>query len=336
MDEAALTNALLEIADSSWVGESRRIAARIAEREGMPAGRAADAAVVVSELATNLLKHAQKGLLQIAPLSARGQPAGVEILAIDRGPGIANLPASFLDGHSTAGTAGGGLGAIRRLSSDFDVYSQPGKGTVIVSQIFSEKIAVPPSFRVGVTARPLAGEPVSGDAWAIRVGETAALLMIADGLGHGVLAAEASTAATLAFQSSGEQSPERLVELMHRALRGTRGAAVAVARVDFEDSCVRFAGLGNVAGAVATAGKWRAMVSHNGTAGHEARRVREFLYPWNPESVIVMHSDGLSTNWNLAAFPGLTLRHPSAISGVLYREAARDRDDACVIVGKRR
>jgi anti-sigma regulatory factor (Ser/Thr protein kinase) len=335
MDQTALTNAFLEIADASRVGESRRITARVAEREGMPAGRAADAAIVVSELTTNLLKHAQKGLLQIAPLSARGQAAGVEILAIDRGPGIANLAASFSNGHSTAGTAGDGLGAIRRLSSDFDVYSQPGKGTVIVSQIFSERITVP-RFRVGVTARPLAGEPVSGDAWAIRVGEGAALLMVADGLGHGVLAAEASTAATLAFRSSGEQSPERLVELMHRALRGTRGAAVAVARVDFKDFHVRFAGLGNIAGAVAAAGKWQAMVSHNGTAGHEARRVREFLYPWNPESVIVMHSDGLSTNWNLAAFPGLTLRHPSVISGVLYREAARDRDDACVIVGKSR
>jgi anti-sigma regulatory factor (Ser/Thr protein kinase) len=350
MDQGSL-GAFLRIDDSSRVAESRRITALVAEREKLTAGRAAEAAIVVSELATNLLKHAQRGALQIAPLSMRAQP-GVEILAIDRGPGMSNPSDSFQDGHSTAGTLGTGLGAVRRLSSVFDISSQPGKGTVILSQLFEpvltggasqakacatilpNPVASRTSFCLGVTTRPVAGEAVSGDAWAVRFCDDAVLLMVADGLGHGLLAAEASAAAACAFYGSKEESAEGLVQTIHRALRSTRGAAVSVARIEFRESRVRFAGLGNVAGTVLAAGKLHSMVSHSGTAGHEARHIREFQYPWTSDGLIVMHSDGLSVHWDLASFPGLVHRHPSVISGVLYREAARDRDDACVMVGR--
>jgi anti-sigma regulatory factor (Ser/Thr protein kinase) len=362
MDQTSL-GAFLQIDDPSRVAESRRITALVAHREELSAARTAEAAIVVSELATNLLKHAQRGALQITALSRRAQP-GIEILAVDRGPGMSNPSDSFQDGHSTAGTLGTGLGAVRRLSSVFDISSQPGKGTVILSQLF-EKLdpaltggaengpnlsrrshpapAVRPGigtlsrtgFCVGVTTRALAGEPVCGDAWAVRFHDDAALLMVADGLGHGLLAADASAAAACAFYGSKEESAEGLVQTIHRALRSTRGAAVSVARIDFRESRVRFAGLGNVAGVVMAGGKLHTMVSHSGTAGHEARQIREFQYPWTPDGLIVMHSDGLSAHWDLASFPGLVHRHPSVISGVLYREAARDRDDACVIVGKR-
>jgi anti-sigma regulatory factor (Ser/Thr protein kinase) len=325
----------LMIDDPSRVAQSRRIAAKVAEREGMPPDAASNAAIIASELASNLWKHAQRGELHIAPLSARGD-AGIEILSLDRGPGISNVSECLKDGHSTAGTAGTGLGAVRRLSDAFDICAYPGKGTIIVSQILAKTTARPGrGFTLGLTSRPLSGEDVSGDAWAARLGENAAVIMIADGLGHGLLAADASGAAVDAFNGSNEQSPANLVQAIHGALRGTRGAAVAVASVDFSEPRVRFAGLGNIAGTVITSSKSHAMVSHNGTAGHEARHIREFLYPWTEQSIIVMHSDGLSTNWNPEAFPGLHRHHPSVIAALLYRDAARERDDACVIVGKR-
>ena len=328
------TSFSLMIDDASRVAEGRRIAMQVAEREGMPPNAVSNAAIVASELATNLLKHAQRGELHIAPLSGRGE-AGIEFLSLDRGPGISNMTQCLEDGHSTAGTSGTGLGAVRRLSDAFHVASQPGKGTILVSQIRAKASAASLGFTLGLTSRPLSGEAVSGDAWAVRLGETAAVIMIADGLGHGLSAADASRAAVDAFNGSNEQSPANLVQAIHGALRGTRGAAVAVASVDFSEARVRFAGLGNIAGTVITSSKSHAMVSHNGTAGHEARHIREFLYPWTEESIIVMHSDGLSTNWNPEAFPGLHRQHPSVIAALLYRDAARERDDACVIVGKR-
>jgi anti-sigma regulatory factor (Ser/Thr protein kinase) len=323
------------IDDPSRVAESRRMATVVAERDGLPPDAVAKVAIVASELGSNLLKHAQRGELHITPLSCRGH-RGVEILSIDRGPGMARVSESLKDGHSTAGTSGTGLGAVRRLSDEFDICSQPGKGTILVSQIHARGGASKPQFSVGLASRPVSGESVSGDAWAVRFGENDVLLMVADGLGHGVLAAEASSAAVEAFNRSAEQSPSNLVQVLHGALRGTRGAAVAVASVEFSAARVRFAGLGNIAGTLIVAGEWHAMVSQNGTAGYEARHIREFIYPWAQDSVIVLHSDGLSTNWNPSAFPGLLRQHPSIIGGLLYRESARDRDDACILVGRKR
>ncbi len=323
------------IDDPSRVADSRRVANVMAQREGMSPDVTAKVAIVATELGTNLLKHAQRGELQITPLSPRNG-RGIEILSIDRGPGMARVTDSLMDGHSTTGTAGTGLGAVRRLSDEFDITSHSGKGTIIVSQILSEKVtSAERRFRVGLTARPVSGETASGDAWAVRFGETEVLLMVADGLGHGVLAADASRAAVDAFNRSTEGSPVSLVQVMHGALRGTRGAAVAVAVVDFSKGRVRFSGLGNIAAAVISSGKTNAMVSHNGTAGHEARQIKEFVYAWEDESVIVMHSDGLSANWNPSSLPGLHRHHPTLIGGFLYRESARERDDACILVGRK-
>jgi hypothetical protein len=97
---------------------------------------------------------------------------------------------------------------------------------------------------------------------------------------------------------------------------------------------IRYAGIGNIAGYVVGPAKTQFMISHNGTAGHEATHFQEFLYPFPETSVLIMHSDGLSTSWNLGAYPGLALRHPTVIAGTLYRDAARDRDDACVVIAK--
>ena len=324
----------LPIEDQSRVAESRRIASIVAEREGLPPDSIAKAAIVASELASNLLKHADGGELQIAPLSARGEP-GIELLSIDRGPGISNVGHSLRDGHSTAGTTGTGLGAVRRLSDEFDIYSQPGKGTIVVSQIRINTAAEPALFKIGLTSRPVSGEAVSGDAWGIRFEKDHVLIMVADGLGHGVLAADASSAAVEAFHRSTEGSPASLVQVTHEALRGTRGAAVAVASVDFSQARVRFAGLGNIAGTIIATSASHSMMSHNGTAGYATPKIKEFVYPWTDESVIVMHSDGLSTHWNAAAFPSLHGHYPSTIGALLYREMARERDDACVVVGKK-
>jgi anti-sigma regulatory factor (Ser/Thr protein kinase) len=323
----------LRIDDPSLVAESRRLATVVAQREGLPQNRIANIAIIVSELASNLLKHAQGGELHIAPLSGRGE-AGVEILSIDRGPGISHVSECLNDGHSTTGTSGTGLGAVRRLSDEFDIFSQPGKGTIIVSQIRMTPAARGLRIEIGLASRPVTGETVSGDAWAVRNGDDSALILVADGLGHGALAADASRAAVDAFNRSAEESPGILVQVLHRALHGTRGAAVAIASVDFSLGRVRFAGLGNIAGVIVGSSKLQAMVSHNGTAGYEMRQIKEYVYPWTEGSALVMHSDGLSTHWTAAAVPSFNRQHPSVMAAFLYREAGRERDDACIIVAR--
>lgn len=305
---------------------------KIAREEGLDDQRVSAAGLVATELATNLLKHAQGGEIQISPLADQAAP-GVDILSIDSGPGIMSFEECLRDGYSSTGTAGTGLGAVKRASRVFDAYSESGKGTVIAARISACEIERN-GMVAGFAGRPVSGEDVSGDSWAMREAGNVSLFIVADGLGHGISASEASAEAISAFKTSTDTDPTALLQRVHRALRGTRGAAVAVARLDHSERRVRYAGIGNIAGVVVAAEKTQFMISHNGTAGHEAIRFQEFTYPFPEKSLLIMHSDGLATSWNLQSYPGLRLRHPSVIAGTLYRDSSRHRDDVCVVVAK--
>jgi hypothetical protein len=157
--------------------------------------------------------------------------------------------------------------------------------------------------------------------------------MVADGIGHGLGAAEASLSAVDIAAAHPHSSVTDLIQRVHDGLRSSRGAAVAAAEIDPAASEVRFAGLGNISGSIvgATPVK-RQMVSHNGTAGHQARKIQQFAYPWSGGSLLILHSDGISTHWSLERYPALTLRDPSLIAGVLFRDFLRGNDDASVVV----
>jgi len=127
---------------------------------------------------------------------------------------------------------------------------------------------------------------------------------------------------------------EAAVETCHLALRSTRGAALAVTEVDVETGVVRFAGVGNIAGSIWNGTQSHHTVSHNGTAGHGTVRIREFSYPWPKGALLVLASDGLATRWTLEPYPGLTVRHPSLLAAILYRDHSRQRDDVTVVVAR--
>jgi hypothetical protein len=177
----------------------------------------------------------------------------------------------------------------------------------------------------------LAGEPVSGDAWAVQERSADAAVILADGVGHGARAHEAAAAAVAVFRAHAEDAPAALIERIHGALRATRGAAVAVAAVDRSRGVVRFAGVGNVGAALLDGGATRHLVSHHGTVGHQMRRVQEFQYPWSARALLVLYSDGIVSHWNLDGHPGVAARHPALAAGILYRDFRRGRDDASVV-----
>jgi hypothetical protein len=158
--------------------------------------------------------------------------------------------------------------------------------------------------------------------------------MVSDGLGHGQLAGEASLQAVRVFEDAPWSGAENAVTDLHAALRSSRGAAVSVTDVDFENQRVDYCGLGNIAGTILHPQGVQRMVSHNGTAGHSAAKIASFRYRWQQGSVLVLHSDGISTHWSLDRYPGLLRNHPSVIAGVLYRDFGRGRDDATVVVLK--
>lgn len=252
------------------------------------------------------------------------------------GPGMSDLALCFEDGYSTAGSAGSGLGAIGRLSQ-CDVFTHPGKGTAVLARIHRHGANfVEGPFLTGGVAVPLAGEAVSGDDYSFRRDEECLLAMLVDGLGHGPLAATCAARAIQAFQQSKERSAAGLIDDIHLALRGTRGAAVSVARLDPAAREIRFAGVGNVLGIVAAPGVSKSFVAMPGIAGHRISAVREFTYPWPVASVVLIYSDGIGSHWSLDEYEGLDRRDPSLISGVIYRDRKRGRDDASVLAVRER
>lgn len=326
----------LEVVESSQASEARRAAAALARGLELSEPTAGKLALITTEVATNLARHARGGRLLMRAVEERGR-LGVELLALDRGPGIANLDDCLRDGYSTGGTLGGGLGAIRRLAALFDIHTTPGKGTALLARIWDQApvAADASAFAVGTLRLPRTGESVCGDAWAAEFEPERALLLVADGLGHGPDAAAAADAAVGVFRAERRHGPLEIVQAIHAALRPTRGAAVAVAELDPRRGRVAFCGVGNVAGVMVAHGIQRGMASHDGTAGHEAARIQAFDYPWPDAGVVVLHSDGCSRHWNVAAYPGLEQRHPAVIAGVLYRDFGRARDDATVVVVRR-
>lgn len=324
------------VQDESQVAEARRAAVALASECGFNEEDAGRVAIVATELATNLVKHGGGGELLLGTYEDR-TGAGVECLALDKGPGMADVAASLRDGHSTAGSAGTGLGAIGRGSHVFDIYSRPGSGTAILVRLQRGRpgdapAAPEPVF--GAVNLPMRGETACGDAWCIKAHEKGFKLMVADGLGHGPIAAEAAHAAVRTFISRQDRAPGAILEAMHASLRTTRGAAIAVADVDTGRGSVVFAGVGNVAGAIVTEQGAHRMVSHNGIVGHVVRRVQEFTHAFAEEPLVVLCSDGLGTSWNLKDYPGLSQRHPTLIAGILYRDFSRGRDDVTVLVAR--
>jgi anti-sigma regulatory factor (Ser/Thr protein kinase) len=316
------------VEDASQVADARRRAVALAAAGGTGQAQRDTLALVVTELATNLLKHAGGGQVVV-----QSGDAGLDVLALDRGPGIGDIRASMADGYSTAGTAGTGLGAVRRLCSDVRVLSWHGVGTAVHARLAAPG-QPPADDDVGALVVPMPGEESCGDAFSTHRDARGRTLMLVDGLGHGPQAASAAHAAVGEFQRRRGETVARIVQSLHDALRPTRGAAVAVARIDWDEATVSYAGIGNIAALLrAPDGTARRLVSHNGTAGHNARRIQAFDYP-GARGLLVLHTDGIGSHWSLDRYPGLVQAHPLLVCGVLYHHHARGRDDCGLLVAR--
>lgn len=311
------------IDDTSKVGEARRAAQTVANFE-FDADTAGKVAIAATELANNLLLHAGGGELLIQTLGDEHNVV-VELLAIDRGKGMENVAKCLEDGYSTIGTPGTGLGAIRRLSHEFDIFSAPGEGTLIMA-----RFGAPLALRYGAVNVALEGELECGDAWSLAHGADGIAAFMIDGLGHGTFAAEAARVAVEAFESNPFATPQEIMVRANGLMSKTRGGAGACARIVGDK--LSYAGVGNISATLLSPGKSQGLVSHNGTLGLNQRRTQQFEYQRDPTALLVMHSDGVSARGDLRNRPDILACHPAIVAAALYRDYGRGRDDATVLV----
>jgi anti-sigma regulatory factor (Ser/Thr protein kinase) len=341
----------IQISDEAQVGAARRAVHEYAGDLGFTETEQAEIDIVVQEIGTNAAVYATGGgvLHYTATLDAH---PGLELFYWDTGPGIYDLDRAIRDGVSTSGSLGAGLGAIRRLMNEFDVYStvrqtsrlslatarRTTHGTALLARKWSEGGSHAPNVeltkRVGVWCRPHPGESVTGDAYFMRTRDGRTLFAVIDGLGHGY---GAKQAADVAIDSLGQWMGEPLDQVMlaaHDALRATRGAVMSVAIIDRADEHFYYAGVGNVMVRVFGAPEAINPISANGTLGARLGNVRVWTYPWSEGATVIMASDGLSASWDINSYPGLLDRSPQLIAGVLMRDYGRNADDATVLVAR--
>ncbi|WP_397448740.1 ATP-binding protein [Pseudomonas sp. NA-150] len=319
---------VLPIEDTSQVGHARRTAQRLAEQLGFDATDSGRVALVVTELTSNILKHAGRGELHLRALP-RGAFQGLEVIAVDRGAGF-DIHHCLSDGFSTRGTQGIGLGAVLRQADVFDVHAD-ARGSVLLARFFqrADKAA---DYRFGVSQHSLQNDPACGDVWALAYSDQGISALIIDGLGHGEEAERAALAGAAAFAPIPFATPTLLLDDMHHAMRGTRGGALAFAQFDPHANHLQFMGIGNIGGSLIDSEKNRGLASHPGIVGLQFRKAQAFDYPQVNGQLLIMYSDGLQSRWNIRDYPGLGLRHPAVIAALLHRDYCRGRDDVTVLV----
>jgi anti-sigma regulatory factor (Ser/Thr protein kinase) len=324
----------LIVTESSQIAQARRAVAALAARQGFDEEDAGRAALVATEICSNLVKHGGGGELIAQPLE-RGQGRGVGLIGLDKGRGIDDVAKCLRDGFSTGGTPGTGLGAMRRMSQLFDIYSQVGQGTVVVTQLWPGGRAPAAPFEIGAIVVPKPQEVECGDSWCYVERAGGALVMGVDGLGHGLGASQAASLACDVFMTEKTRAPAAVLERIHANLRTTRGAAAIVMEIDWERRQLLAAGIGNLIAAIIEGNAAKRIPSFNGIVGHATPRIRELSYPIAPSAAVVFHSDGLTAAWQPERYPGLMQHACATIAGVLYRDCKRGRDDSMVVVLRR-
>ena len=339
-----------EVREQSDIGECRRTASRLAQGRGFDEEEVGKVSIVATELGTNLVRHGGGGAM-LLQLLEDGAMAQLEMVAIDRGPGMRDVAGNayarrllhrrYPRHGSRRGIAslGGFRSFLRCATRAMVVLSRVARKPQAGVRSVGASAGPPIGDRLefGAICVPLAGETACGDAWRIAEDDAMVSLLVTDGLGHGPLAAAASGTATEAFEERPFDDPVSMMHHFHQRLAGGRGAVAACAQLRPASGKLDYAGVGNISGVIVEPSRSRGMVSLNGTLGVMAPRSRQIrlrLRPrWGGRHAIL---DGLSARWHLADYPGLLLRHAAIIAAVLFRDCARKRDDATVLVARHR
>lgn len=331
------------IPDRSFVSITKRDIAKLALGWGFSEVEIGKINIAVSELVTNLIKFSpQGGEILVRPI---GQPIDtLEIISLDKGPGMDEPVRMQEDGVSTYGSAGEGLGAIKRQSSLFDLYTLPGFGTVVLVHISkgkpATKIVQPsPKLEVGFIMVPLSKEIFCGDGFDISISNTRTDLLVLDGLGHGAHAHEASQQATKAFREHLSLDPANRMRAIHNSIKKTRGAVGLAATI--RNNTIEYCGIGNISGKLFTmeasllGAQYKNIISYNGILGHNIpTTLNNQQLEWVRNKTLVLHSDGIKSRWDLNKYTNLLRHHPTTIASVLYLDHSRHTDDTLVVVCK--
>lgn len=325
-----------EAHDRSYFAILKKEIHHLAESQGFSKIKVAHIDIIISEITSNLLKYASGPAEILVGIVSQKIDQYIEIISIDNGPGMTDMPKMVMDGVSTSNTMGHGLGSIKRLSDHFSVYSLKGWGTILLCRLYkNEGFKENNPLQVRSLTIAKSGETVSGDGSAYKLSDRHLKLLEMDGLGHGPEANEAIKEAVLAFQLCPYHSPSEIIRYIHEAIRKTRGGVGAVAVYDFQLKHWLVTGIGNIGIKITNAVEFKNLMSYNGTIGHN---IPDMLLDQEVKSEnfkqIILCSDGIKSRWELNKYPGIHRYDPSITAAAIYKDHAGHADDMSVLIAK--
>jgi len=322
--------------DRSYFALVKKDVHSLAAQAGFDEQKVGKIDIVVSELTSNLNKYARGGDI-LAAVGEDQYGAYLEIIAVDNGPGIADLNRVLSDGYSSTSTLGHGLGSIKRLSDVFDIFSMKDFGTIVLSRIYRAELPHIKQKRLecqGINI-PKTGEQLSGDGYCFIEQKDGFRLLIADGLGHGPDAHQAVKKAAEAFQACEEESPTEMLRFIHGSIRKTRGIVGSIIRYEAPARQWRISGVGNIAVKWLSPTNTRNHIAYNGIIGYSIPgSMNDQLVSQEEFPQFIACSDGIRSRWDFAKFPTVMQCHGTVIATALYKEFARGTDDSSAIVCK--
>ena len=293
--------------------------------------------IIVAETVTNLVKHAGGGQVLVR-LVEEQSIQGIELISIDNGPGMTDVTRMVADGVSTKNTLGQGLGAIKRLSDLFQVYSLKDWGTVMLIRVFESELRVarkPEKWEFNSVILPKPGETECGDGLFYTVTKDHLKFFLGDGLGHGTEAAKAVMTAGDAFLEFDEVEPGEIIRHINKAVKKTRGLVGTVAVFSFKEKTWRICGVGNISSKINSPESAKNYMSYNGIIGlNLPNTLNAQEIPYEPGQHLVMCSDGLKSRWDSIRYPAIMRYDLSIVSAALLKEFARNTDDMAVLTCK--
>lgn len=315
----------------------RRISKEMSKKIGFDNHAQEEIVLVVSELASNIIKYADRGIITLTPVSLSEQN-GLMIEAVDSGSGF-NENIALKDGFSSSGTLGFGLGAVNRMMDEFDIHTNENNQTgtrIICKRWLRSKSSFTGRcpFDVGVVSRPKSGETVNGDSFVIKHGNGQSLVAVIDGVGHGLLAHQAAQAARYYIESHSELPFIDIFRGVDRACRSSRGVVMALASIDWDSMKLSFASVGNIEVKVLGAQEKFKFIVRRGIVGKNAPNPVITENDWRLDYALALHSDGLSTHWSWDDFSHHSDRTAQFIAEQIHRTLKKDNDDTTLIIVK--
>lgn len=321
--------------DRSYLALLKKEIHKLAVDAGFSASKLAHIDIIVAEMGSNLVKHAGGG--EILVTITNDDTVAIEIIAVDNGQGIEDVSKMLVDGESTRGTMGTGLGAIKRLSDDFDIYSLKNWGTIVLSRVYlktpKKKTIALPEIKSLVVAKP--GETLSGDACFVKISPKNIKFFLGDGLGHGAEANKVVKEAIKSLKICPDEKPVDMLRFIHSSIKKMRGIVATIAVYDIRAKQWHLCGVGNISTRVLNAVSAKGYMSYNGIIGlNLPNTMNEQLFKPEKGQIIAMCSDGIKSRWEISKYPAIQKADLTILATALYKDFGRRTDDMSVVVGR--